>query len=1770
MAQFKLSLINLNYIDNNNIAYYFKQPISEFYDQRTEYLSKQSSSPKYSYCYTQNEVFNETTNSQKSLSFTMDRKIVRDDRIEDNPFVYNIHIGSQLLLEDKYNRHHLLTVSNIKYDFKELNLVYTYECQDSFTWQLSRQNDGYTITNEISSEDFLGARKLDDWANKICTECNVVYNYVHNKQLDSIQDFTKTIIFSGSGTADSMLISLGEKYGLQIQVFERFQDDCTIKKEFKYVPLKSLSSSGLKYSPYHDIQSFGLNHSGTALSSVLNVRGGEIGKDIVSLIPSVPSFFRNWFTTDDWRNSKFIPGIFSSKCQSESINIVKIDEPIPIRTVDNNKVSEELWKNDVASLFWGFREDTFMHMYSVNTIGDIFSQPGLNLTWSSNIDFASTPFTYKDQLYDTITINWMRTEKNLQDAYISSIVFNTNEEINNNNFNEHLGNQLVFQTPPQGEQLKKMAWIFNNNQKTRVINDVLYFYLGSLILNPSYTHVRFQSQEKPSHIYCKEDSNYVTHYNTDTLWYLINLDDFSNEIPANLKAIPNSWYDIPHKYFIKIPNIYSTESLIIKEAEIYADFYRNPIKEELEFARIADECPWLENKLFDFNYFYNHKIINRKQYQDLNVLIQDDLRKANAQLLLYSQLYYQELKNKTEKIAKLESQIDTLGAIFNAEFIQPFNEKKPFESSGFVTAYSSLFKDTTLQAANITLLDYAKTISGYINKYINAEQDFLKNMYLFTNYFNQKLEPNKKLYKYSVSIPEPTESSDEIYTFSTPGQYTLVTASDFNYIDDNGLPTISIYQKEEDNYCAISPDDIVSSKSLLDNNIYYVENLESWTELNEDHKYNRDTQYFEKQWVYTMTDEEVKDYNSVDLPAYDLNDQFEIYRLDIWNKKAYIRSRNHIVRKISGASLSFKVGNYLWDIDSTSLIEFYEPVDIYQLKCNYLYKELQKDSTGFASDKYRRVTCALKSIGSMNPLGTGSIFDGGQIKSNLEPYFRSAKNDVDKTPFDTLYKENFPLTSLQFKDSNKYYPVDFINVENAQNFYRRISVSNGWQTALGVGASATAAIGATAFGPVGLGLIAASALVLLVAQAVWKYGPTSWGTEGWTYQDVYGAKINEEFNSSWTGISSDIYIKSASAWSKLNPEIEGTTRPEIWNLNYAQNIILTYPSITSKQDRAQNYYYEPYYWRRLSDNDLILKEEDYQAVIATSSNEFFKEDLVTGRIDAIENYPLGFVLVPFPTSDFDFEKHSTPTLSSFLSISGVKPTGNQKIFVFHKEDYDYETVETIRNDENAVNINNISSYAASVWYDNQHKKVDWTQVSGLASGFFVKQQNRAYKPIKDLSKVSEDVLYFKRHGSKYSPVYTLKQLLSKNNIYTQTSNMKTYYSFNQLDKVDLSVNVYKKTDGHLEFSRTINKTFNLLQPEVTDLSATTNGMFWATYINYVDQPFLMQEAMLIETNLTEYWTNAYYASKNCRYFLPEFWQPMVNGQVNNFSSEIVLGTQKNNKLTDIKLLNTYIPIVECVSNQPTLSIQYIDNEKHYSNTTGYDYIYNSQTSVSSLCVQHPWLQDIISYLGIHKENCAATILDYQSTYYSRIGGGKTWYDMLNAVGGSLFISYKNFGGWYDTIIKVLNTKYVSCSVDQYNMALDEHNRIWKQIYHSYPNLIYEKTFEYKDAVTSEQLLDAAKFAFRQYNDVERQYNIQTIDLAGLKGYIGQDLRIGDAIELDADELYDAYDDIKTSLLQYLYISDISYDLRSDANIKLTVNNIKYADKVIGELVKLIR
>ena len=156
------------------------------------------------------------------------------------------------------------------------------------------------------------------------------------------------------------------------------------------------------------------------------------------------------------------------------------------------------------------------------------------------------------------------------------------------------------------------------------------------------------------------------------------------------------------------------------------------------------------------------------------------------------------------------------------------------------------------------------------------------------------------------------------------------------------------------------------------------------------------------------------------------------------------------------------------------------------------------------------------------------------------------------------------------------------------------------------------------------------------------------------------------------------------------------------------------------------------------------------------------------------------------------------------------------------------------------------------------------------------------------------------------------------------------------------------------------------------------------------------------------------------------------------------------------------------------------------------------------------------------------------------------------------------------LLRYLYKYYQNRPMNLYNQLQREHNDIWRNIYQEYPGLLLEGNYTNDSATNSKDLLLLAKNAFRDLSNPERNYSLTFIDINALRGYDGQKLSIGDSMQLDVNEYVEEYGDLSQALSQFLFISDISYDLRKDNDISLTVNIIKYQDKLIQRLAKLIK
>ena len=188
MAQFKINLLTSIINTTSDVVKYLETPISEFYDQLDIEQAKQNnqsdpnsgwSDRRYTYCYTFDENVSFHINGQKEFSFSMMRNVMLDNELTINPFVSKIKNGSQILLIDQYDNEYIFTVKDIKHTLKSNNLIYQYTCEDTFSYQHIRQHSGYSIDNDISSEDFIGAQTVDWWVlNKIKKDCHISYEYI--------------------------------------------------------------------------------------------------------------------------------------------------------------------------------------------------------------------------------------------------------------------------------------------------------------------------------------------------------------------------------------------------------------------------------------------------------------------------------------------------------------------------------------------------------------------------------------------------------------------------------------------------------------------------------------------------------------------------------------------------------------------------------------------------------------------------------------------------------------------------------------------------------------------------------------------------------------------------------------------------------------------------------------------------------------------------------------------------------------------------------------------------------------------------------------------------------------------------------------------------------------------------------------------------------------------------------------------------------------------------------------------------------------------------------------------------------------------------------------------------------------------------------------------------------------------------------------------------------------------------------------------------------
>ena len=1890
MAHFKLDLltpvVSQGKESNNRDIYFLKDTITDFYSQ-----SLDTTNTTHSFSF--DEKFSCHINAQKELTFSMYRKVWQGDNWVLNPFISSVHVGSTILLTTKDGREHMMTVKNIALKFSAINITYQYTCQDSFSYQLSRQNDGYTLDNDPASDSFIGACTVDYWIQEhIVPDCYIAYEYIplnkgialyHSNHTGSFEShdnltnikeiikpiysdssFYETILFSCSGSnGNAALIALAEQLGLMINVYEHLswhETRWVATKYFWLEPVKHNEFNGIYYSPNNSIQSFGLSFAGDSLTTVLNVHSTDVGEETIGLFPSVPGFFVNYFASADWSTSKYYPGMFLDLLQGE------------------------YWRCDGS-------------------------------------------------LTDTLVI----------DAWRANISMNGIL---------YCGYQIL----PKAQQLIIPRWY----SKCR-------FYWGDNIT--SFDEINGYGSKL--YLYIEQELEETTRV------YLVAADE---ELPLELLGkncriwIVYRQPDLPQQ---------------AEHTQVYIYWYRDVTDEEYAFAEIADKCPWLENKLIDFTYFIDQKILSPNEYLILSNFINNNIRVINGQLMAHSQAYYAALHKQTATLAELTNQLDLLGATCQADILTPYATLgKVKDSSQFINAYNNFFR-TFDTFKPIQLLNRTELLSNYLSKYFSADQRFLKNIKNFRDYFEMAnafaSRPGACIAQDKLTIT-PT---NELYTLSfEPLAFTSVFNITENHagnwvreykdsICEDDEPLVELYRKINDSYEPI----VVASPSSIQKGLIYIPRdvAGDLKAVEENHEYSDNIDYFVDVAIYQNLIFDYSDQNT------DLKPEIrDIYkdRECIQNDKIYIRLERSDLIKLYLSQNS----NKYYIKDTERLI----PLDWIR----YDKSGWEKDTNGeFMAGALKGINPAV--IPHEDRGNSTYWYDRSNLDAPVSDNFQKDDAPDDKWDAWASYRFAFGLANLSYYGAKHKLTTSYENTNQAQYVIERIN-EKGWTAAeyseqwkqfkkehpeattwsiqkpstyqtfqpmsfysalptgygevkefssddyrqwraectkdfnyfsfvpnaamLGWGIGLVCGGGVSGFGMFGSVLlgwlgIAAGAIIGagLIAGAFmeensqwvnqyqanryftptedWKHLLFKTTTDEWTapidfnYENkmITSLKLYDSYRAIYaktaTSMQENIeYTKALKAsfkpgtdqWDYINYynllaatysfEIDGNIQYS--PTDFTANNKLTEPAYdnTDQPNAKYKFWVKNRYYRLIGHDDNIARTEKYKLLIVNSGsqktftgpiqwNPGFTTELPT-RFSAIQ---FGFfesggfidvdleaddnlwrqeingieIIHPFRKASDVFKGWETTSqeIEEYLPQWGAEYypylwkrfVGNQIVhfLLVHEENYEkgiitattrYQNWDNYTVNYQDININDIyrcdSDARAQILEES-----DLFQFDNFTIWYQVKEDTNFRQA--DISDWEANKSYYYRITDQYVKTYSLNDWLDQTEILymqnglellvtnfekgTKEFEVTFYLQRKELDATGGYVHSYVRYPNlhHLDFSKSNTCDISIWYNDIeysssitlendtnpTSLQAMSNGEFWYRYHQQTEWPMILEQCAIIEAELTMWWNAAKTASKYCEYFLPDSWLPTVNNSQNYFAKDVWqfkyknIGDQDNltADLVSVGLSNKYVPIVRIYSERDEQGVPqtYLPAYKLTYNPTIVNTGFSAAETLSKNLAYEACKVALLSdgWNGWSVEETGKCTYYYVDPVRN---SGTKWKDLIRTISNTS-TTYELYNGLYAMQFYVLWNYYTNSPLTTYEKLLEEKLGLWQYLYSLYPNVLLESSYKNEQASSSAQLYKEAQLAFKDKMHPEKQYNITIMDMNRVTGDRSL-FRIGDPIAIHAQEYYDESDDVFQALSQFLFITDISYTLRNDADIQLTVNSIKYQEKLLQQLVKLIR
>lgn len=1954
------------------------------HNKQVDYTQENSLHASYTSAFTYNEKLSEHKHGQKELTFQMDEKVFINNEWVENPYTHVLRNGVQLELTDKYNNCMLFTVQKVQYTFNNLNIIYNVTCQDSFTYQLTRQNEGYTLKNDETAVDYIGALDIDQWADKVAKECYVTYTYIpldtgiyqdvnggintfaapgddieEEPNIDSLganvakiikpiynknkyADFYTTFPFSISGSnAAAALIALADQLGLQLNVVEGYDSTestagvIVYRRFFFFGPVKNPETTGLTYSPSKDVQAFNLSFSGDSLTTVLNVKSTTWEDEEIGLFPKIPTFISSAIMNETyWSQTEYYAGFFTDLVKGKVYT-----DPLILNTeaafnfpLENTRAEEQEEQEEPTT------DQYILIPFSHNSANFkqwplLYNQIAFSADEEHGIEFRGRDLynlqTHQMGVAITHNIDGVQLNELFVGSPSSQILMGTTWY--------DVTDVLV-----QGQHMildlfQEETWEYTYENVTYQVflekmieNDTPKVFVGGYIKEQEGVYTAFDIGYKTWLTELTIDSDYFISSQTQLAFY-----PEYTDIPTD---ILQEWNEGKAQLYLYIKQAHlNNEQINLVDNACFIRPTRAYTQEEVDFAESAEKCPWLENKIIDFSYFHKIGIISYAEYTNLIRLMTNDLRIINGQLMCYATAYYESLHKQTKIIAELQAAVDKLGATFYSEVVSPYftNGAVNANTNNFLDAYNKLF--VTSNTTPTPLLNLNNLISDYFNKYFNANQRFLKNIYAFRKYFEA---PNiyathgeDTLEKVSYSVQATGDTSNLLISFN----------QNINWTHFNDSSNIIVFDGETANY-TIAPlyswksDHYVQQKIPNPQNYkeFYIaeEQGNTCTPLTSQKAYNPHNTY-----LWKLDTDDSSFYETFGEKNWHKEDLVTI------NGEQYVKLKySHIVKWF------LKNHAHLWDFQNSTYRqpnqEYYirdtqTKVPLEWVRCNegtlrqafnpLLWpgmEDLQKylDTTFFQnadlSTNNELWDYAWPLYKAMMPIKNLYLKDyclnyrSKEQDSSLLDWYVTDKDGNEYTPAPNNRWEHYdkdrgvrvriPTASLY----QKYFPIDILNYQgnlssifNSDNdigitLHNLSAVSDfltSWAKDANYYTKKTCFDWGTFWGDAALIAVGLAPFCALM--------PNPWSVQ-WTPAGAtdYKLEVNPDANdlnqnggwkaalgnqTAYRGDSYYInYVKSSDAEetirklttssSDMRQLLYGNDTTYSYN-DYYKYVVFTYsteaPIHSADRDLRDNYnlttdtsrFYVQNKYATFCQKTTVLNPQDtyiwvnanihnedtgidytliptlplfqYTPVVLSSNPDDYRV-YWEHRFSAIKFYGLTegkeeLILSNFFTPQELDQKQTVESLVTKANWS-FHPTnknqiviGDHHLYLIHLEPYEKGYI--IDPDRVAEHEVLTAGYINPNRYAKSYKELTATDVvyhgdtdlpltieeltiEGDDHLFYIPEKDGQLRKVSDLIIAHQQdetpVDYWANRDNYHwyatpaleSRTYTVSQILSEdsglsyyyiNNSTLNTSEvLRSNWEFTKNFTINLwtyELNADKTiiiNDLVQNLPVTVTFNANQLSPSIEVHSVTgrnltititrntqesiqignlSNGEFWYRFHNRLDIPDLLEKVIVIETELTNYWNQAYTASQYCEWFIPPTWTTESDKNTNYFANWIYHIAPDGH----VKLGTSLLPKVEIYQYNkqtilPKLQFYYdFKDLKHLYHLSDIPHAVHNPAIAAAL--QQVWPDRNDRYVLLDAQEQGTT------TYYYNNGGGLEWKNVLHFLKPTATI-YDSLNGLYVMQLNILLNQYIQSSATLYEKTLNDKLIFWKNLYARFPGIFLEKTYENKDARSSQQLLQMAQLAFKDYTEPEKQYNITLIDAQALEGFQGQELKLGDAILLKPQDYYNDVDETYRALNQYLFISDISYTLRSDTDIALTVNIIKYQDKLLQSIVKLIR